>query len=387
MQTIYLDNAATSFPKAPGVAEAMAGYLSGNGANLNRGASLAASQAEDTALALRDALCDAFGSPEAEACILTPGATYGLNLVLQGILRPGDHVLVSSVEHNAVMRPLNLIAGLRVERVPCAPDGSMAAADLASRLRADTRLVCLTHASNVSGTLLPVAEAGALCRQRGVPFVVDAAQTAGHIPVSREALGADALVLPAHKGLLGPQGIGAVLMSRAFAQRVAPLIAGGTGSHSSQETQPQELPDKFEPGTQNIPGIYGWLAALAYALPHMDARHREAMRLSALLLEGAARLPGVRVLGKPGLEGRLPVVSLTFATADNAIVADRLARQYGIATRCGLHCAPSAHKTLGSYPDGAVRFSIGTGNTESDIAETLAALRAILIDRRAFTVS
>lgn len=386
MQTIYLDNAATSFPKAPCVAEAMAGYLTGNGANLNRGSYPAASEAEDTALALRDALCAAFGSPQPEACILTPGATYGINLLLQGILRPGDHVLVSSVEHNAVMRPLNLIGGLQVERVPCAPDGSMAASDLAVHIRSDTRLVCLTHASNVCGTLLPVAEAGALCRARGVPFVVDAAQTAGHIPISRDALGADALVLPAHKGLLGPQGVGAVLMSRAFAQRVAPLVAGGTGSRSSQETQPQELPDKFEPGTQNVPGIYGWLAALAYTLPRMDAMHREAMRLCALLLEGAARLPGVRVLGKPDTDGRMPVVSLTFATIDNADVAERLARQYGIATRCGLHCAPSAHKTLGSYPDGAVRFSIGAGNTEADIAETLAALRAILTNRRTFPV-
>lgn len=387
MQTIYLDNAATSFPKAPGVAEAMAGYLTGNGANLNRGVSAAASDAEDTALALRETLCEAFGSPEPEACILTPGATYGLNLVLQGTLRAGDHVLVSSVEHNAVMRPLNLIEGLRVERVPCAPDGSMAADDLAARLRDDTRLVCLTHASNVSGTLLPAAQVGALCRQRGVPFVVDAAQTAGHIPVSREALGADALVLPAHKGVMGPQGIGAVLMSRAFARQVAPLVAGGTGSRSSQETQPLDLPDKFEPGTQNIPGIYGFLAALRYVLPRMEAQHREAMRLCALLLEGVQSLPGVRVLGKPDTQGRLPLVSLTFTALDNADVADRLARQYGIATRCGLHCAPCAHRTLGSYPQGAVRFSIGAGNTQADIAETLTALRAILTDRRAFTRS
>jgi len=384
MRTIYLDNAATSFPKAPGVPEAMTRYLTGVGGNPGRGSYAAATEAESASLTLREKLCEFFGSPDVEACIFTPGATYGLNLVLKGYLQNGGHVLVSSVEHNAVMRPLNQLAGVEVEKVPCAPDGSLCAADVAARIRPDTRLVCLSHASNVCGTLLPVGEVGALCRERGVPFVVDAAQAAGHVPVSREALNADALIVPAHKGLLGPQGIGAALLAPAFAKRVAPLVAGGTGSRSNMETQPEDLPDKFEAGTQNMPGQYGFLAAVEYVAPRMEALHAEAMRLCGLFLAGLGRLPHARILGRQGVEGRVPVVAVDFTGLDNAMVSDRLAREYGVYTRCGLHCAPSAHRTLNSFPQGAVRFSIGAGNTQDDIRDTLSALRTIVTQARTF---
>lgn len=381
MQTVYLDNAATSFPKAPGVAERMSRYLNEIGGNPGRGGYAAVSEAEWTALALREQLCALLGSQDGEACILTPGATWGLNMVLSGYLNPGDHVLVSALEHNAVLRPLNMLTGVTVEKVPCALDGSLRPEDVAARIKPNTKLVCLTHASNVCGTLLPVEAVGAMCREFGVAFVVDAAQTAGHVPVSREQCGADALVVPGHKGLLGPQGIGAVLMEKSFAKKLRPLIAGGTGSRSNLETQPSELPDKFEAGTQNVPGIYGLLAALEYMVPRMDAFHAASMRLCGILLEGVHRLPHVRLLGKPGVEGRVPVVALDFDGLDNALVADRLWREFGIATRCGLQCAPSAHHALGSFPQGAVRCSIGPFNTETDIRATLDALQAIVADR------
>ena len=385
MANIYLDQAATSFPKAPEVASEMVRYLSQIGGNPGRGSYSAVTDAEQTLLTLREQLSKQFGSPDVEACILTPGATYGINLVLHGYLQPGDHVLVSSMEHNAVMRPLNAIPGCLVEKVPCESDGSMCVAELAKRIRPQTRLICLTHASNVCGTLLPVEEVGALCAERGIAYVVDAAQTVGHIPISRVQLHADALIFPAHKGLLGPQGIGATLMSRAFAKQVRPFVSGGTGSRSNMETQPQELPDKFEAGTQNIPGIYGFLAALRYTLPAMPVHHQHMMHLCERLLEGAHALPNVRVLGKPGVEGRIPVVALDFNAMDNALVTDRLAREFGIATRCGLQCSPSAHHTLGSYPQGAVRFSIGASNTIEDIEQTLTALEVIVTDRRSFS--
>ena len=384
MHTVYFDQAATSFPKAPGVADAMVAYLTHNGANVNRGGYAAASDAQQVVLSLREQLSAMFGSPDVEACILTPGATFGLNQVLKGYLRAGDHVLVSSVEHNAVMRPLHQLAGVLVEKVPCAVDGSMAVSDLEAHIRPDTRLVCLSHASNVCGTLLPVMQVGQLCAARGISFVVDAAQTAGHLPLSREALHADALVLPAHKGILGPQGVGAALMSRAFAQSLIPLVAGGTGSRSSSEIQPTDLPDQFEAGTQNIPGFYGFAAALRYVAPRMTALHAQAMVLCGRLLAGAARLPGVRILGKQGLEGRVPVVALDFPGLDNAMVSHRLAKDFGIATRCGLHCAPAAHHTLGSFPQGAVRFSIGASNTEAEVDLALDALRVIVTERRTF---
>ncbi len=384
MRTIYLDNAATSFPKAPGVPEAMTEYLTAVGGNPGRGSYRAATEAESVSFTLREKLCAFFGSPDAEACVFTPGATYGLNLVLKGFLQNGGHVLVSSVEHNAVMRPLNQKPGLDVEKVPCAADGSLRPEDVAARFRPDTKLVCLSHASNVCGTLLPVEAVGALCAERGVPFVVDAAQTAGHVPLDLLYIHADALVVPGHKGLLGPQGIGAVLMRPAFARRVAPLVAGGTGSRSTLETQPEDLPDKFEAGTQNLPGQYGLLAALTYLEPRAEALQAEAMRLCGLLLEGVARLPHARLLGKPGTEGRVSVVGVDFTGLDNADVAGRLSSDYGVYTRCGMHCAPSAHRTLGTFPQGAVRFSIGAGNTEADIRDTLAALRAITANRHSF---
>ena len=382
---VYLDNAATSFPKAPTVAPAMTRYLTAVGGNLNRSAYTTQSDAEDTALNLREALCTFLGSTDVEACVFTPGVTYALNLILKGYLNPGDHVLVSTMEHNAVMRPLHAMAGVNVEKVPCAPDGSLSVTDVAARLRPETRLVCMTHASNVCGTLLPIADIGALCASRGVAFVVDTAQTAGHIPLNLTQCRADAFAIPAHKGLLGPQGIGAAVMTLRFAKQLRPLVEGGTGSRSDLETQPLELPDRFEAGTQNIPGIYGFLAGLDYAGPHMAENHAKAMLLCGALLEGAHRLPHARVLGKQGLDGRMPVVSLDFEKLDNALVADRLSREFGIITRCGLHCSPSAHHTLGSFPQGSVRFSIGAFNTADDIQAALDALRIIIADRHSFT--
>ncbi len=384
MRSVYLDHAATSFPKAPGVPEAITRYLTAVGGNPGRGSYTAATAAENAAFTLRENLCTLFDSPDPESCIFTPGATWGLNLVLKGFLRAGDHVLVSSMEHNAVMRPLNQIAGLTVEKVPCAPDGAMNAADVAARIRPETKLVCVAQASNVCGTLQPVEEIGAVCAERNVRFVVDAAQAAGHVPVSLMRFHADAVVVPGHKGLLGPQGIGAALMRPAFARLVEPLVSGGTGSRSNMETQPLELPDKFEPGTQNMPGIYGWLAALTYVAPRMAELNADSLALCGALLAGAARLPHTRILGKRGTEGRVAVLSLDFPGLDNAMVTDRLSREYGISTRCGLHCAPSAHRTLGSFPQGAVRFSIGYRNTRDDIDYTLSALEAIVTERRSF---
>jgi cysteine desulfurase family protein len=384
MRLIYLDNAATSFPKAPGVAQAMAQYITDVGGNPGRGGYTPSTQAEITMLTLRERLCAFFGSPDTDACVFTSGATAGLNLVLKGFLKAGDHVVVSSMEHNAVMRPLNQIAGVTVDKAPCAPDGSLDVSALAALIRPETRLVCLTHASNVCGTLLPVAEVGALCRERGVAFAVDAAQTAGHIPISLVDYNADALVVPAHKGMLGPQGVGAILMRRNFARCLEPLIAGGTSSHSDSEFQPAELPDKFEAGTQNLPGIYGFLAALDYLEPNMARLAVQTQLLCGELLNGLARLPHAKILGKHSMSGRVPVVAVDFYGLDNAIVADLLSREFGIAVRCGLHCAPSAHCTLGTFPQGAVRFSIGAFNTADDVRETLVALGSIVTDRRVF---
>ncbi len=380
MPAIYLDQAATSFPKAPGVADRMADYLTHVGANVNRGVYGAAQQAELTVLGVRQGLCELFGFADPTHVVLTPGNTWGLNLVLAGALRPGDHCIVSGMEHNAVMRPLHRLAGQGVtfDRIPCDGEGFLDLAALEKLFRPNTKLVVLAHASNVSGTLQDAAAVGRLCAARGVPFCLDAAQTAGHLPLSFGGLGLSALSVPAHKGLLGPQGLGALLLAPAFAKALDPTVTGGTGSASDSEEQPVYMPDKFEPGTQNLPGIYGWSAALDYLRKvGVETIRAHDLALSRRFLAGLGDIPGVTLVGPTDPARRVGVFSLDFVGQDNAEVAWRLEADYGIQTRCGLHCAPATHRTLGTFPRGTVRFSTGWFTTEADIDTALAAIRAL----------
>ncbi len=377
MDTIYLDNAATSFPKPPQVALQMARYLTEVGAAVGRSGYAAAQAAGMTALVLRQRLSRLLGGPGPAYTVLTAGCTLSLNMVLRGFLRPGDHCLVSSVEHNAVMRPLQDLARQDVafDRVPCDAAGRLDPADIAPRLRPNTRLVLLSHASNVSGAVQDVAAAARVCRDHGVPLCVDAAQTAGHLPVRFREWGLAALAVPGHKGLLGPSGIGVLLLDPDFARQLAPIVTGGTGSASDTELQPDYMPDRLESGTPNVPGIYGLEAALAFLEETgVEAVQWHDRALTARFLDGLETIPGVRLVGPPMAEGRVGVVSLDFRSLDNAEAADRLERQYGILTRCGLHCAPAAHRTLGTFPQGAVRFSLGFFSTAADVD---AALRAV----------
>ena len=380
MPAVYLDQAATSFPKPPCVAAAMTEYLTHVGANVNRGVYGSAQQAELTALRLRQRLCELFDFDHPTHAVLTPGNTWGLNLVLGGALRPGDHCIVSAMEHNAVMRPLQRLAkqGVLFDRIPCDGDGALDLAALEGLFRPNTRLVVLAHASNVSGTVQDAAAVGRICAAHGVPFCLDAAQTAGHLPLSFRELGLSALSVPAHKGLMGPQGLGALLLAPDFAKALAPYVTGGTGSASDSEDQPAYMPDKFEPGTPNLPGIYGWEAALAF-LQDIGVEQIRAhdLALSRRFLAGVAGLPGVRLLGPTDPQRRVGVFSLDFAGRDNAEMAYRLETEYGILTRCGLHCAPAAHHTLGTFPRGTVRFSTGWFTTESDMDAALAAIQSL----------
>ena len=284
------------------------------------------------------------------------------------------------MEHNAVMRPLQQLVrqGVTFTRVPCDGAGFLDLRALEAAFRPNTRLVVLAHASNVSGTLQDAAAVGKLCAERGVPFCLDAAQTAGHLPLSFRELGLSALSVPAHKGLLGPQGLGALLLAPDFAKALTPYVTGGTGSASDSEEQPAYLPDKFEPGTPNLPGIYGWEAALAWLQDvGVAAVRAHDLALSRRFLDGLADLPRVRLAGPAHPARRVGVFSLDFVGRDNAEIAYRLETDYGILTRCGLHCAPAAHKTLGTFPRGTVRFSTGWSTTEADIDAALAAIRAL----------
>lgn len=377
---VYLDNAATSYPKAPGVASAMADYVEKVGATINRSSYASAQEAGLVTLSLRERLCRLFNHPDPTHAVLTPGATAGLNMVIKGLLRPGDHCLVSSMEHNAVMRPLVQLEreGVAFERIPCDAQGRLRLEALPGMIKLNTRLVVMAHGSNVCGTVQDAEAVGKICRERGVPFALDAAQTAGHIEVDFERFGLSALVVPGHKGLLGPQGIGALLLDADFARRLTPLVAGGTGSASDSEELPGWMPDRFESGTPNIPGVYGWEAALGWLEnTGIETLENHEKTLSKRFLEGIYGLKNVKLYGATVPEGRTGVFSVGFLNCDNAEAAWRLEREFGILTRCGLHCAPSAHKTLGSFPEGSVRFSTGWANTEADIDAALSAITAI----------
>lgn len=377
---VYLDNAATSYPKAPGVASAMADYVEKVGATINRSSYASAQKAGLVTLSLRERLCRLFNHPDPTHAVLTPGATAGLNMVIKGLLRPGDHCLVSSMEHNAVMRPLVQLEreGVAFERIPCDAQGCLRLEALPGMIKLNTRLVVMAHGSNVCGTVQDAEAVGKICRERGVPFALDAAQTAGHIEVDFERFGLSALVVPGHKGLLGPQGIGALLLDADFARRLTPLVAGGTGSASDSEELPGWMPYRFESGTPNMPGVYGWEAALGWLEnTGIETLENHEKTLSKRFLEGIYGLKNVKLYGITVPERRTGVFSVGFLNCDNAEAAWRLEREFGILTRCGLHCAPSAHKTLGSFPEGSVRFSTGWANTEADIDAALSAIAAI----------
>lgn len=380
MNTIYLDNGATSFPKPPAVAQAMLQYMTEVGASINRGVYGSAQAAGMTTLMLREGLCRLFHHSDPTHCVLTAGNTMGLNMVLRGWLRPGDHCLVSSVEHNAVMRPLHDLAeqGVTFDRIPCDRDGHLNPADIPALIRPNTRLLVMAHGSNVSGAVQDAMAVGAICHEHGIPFVLDAAQTAGHWPIDFEAMHLSALSVPGHKGLMGPSGIGALLLSADFAKNLTPILTGGTGSASDSEAQPDYMPDKFESGTPNLPGIYGFHAAVDFILDTgVEALQERERQLTKYFLDKLRDVKDIRLAGPWDLENRVGVISVDFAQVDNAEAAYQLEQDYGILTRCGLHCAPSAHKTLGTFPQGTVRFSVGHYTTEAEIDTAVQAIAEI----------
>lgn len=380
MTPIYLDNAATSYPKPTAVAEAMLRHTREIGATINRGVYASAQDMGMTALLLRESLCALFHHSDPTHCVLTPGHTMGLNMILRGWLRPGDHCLVSAVEHNAVMRPLRALGGtgIQFERVPCDHEGRLDPEVLRQMLRPNTRLVLLTHASNVGGAVQDIPSIGRICQAHGIPLALDAAQTAGHWEIDFEGWGLSALSVPGHKGLMGPSGIGALLLSPEFARGLVPIIAGGTGSASDLEVQPDYMPDKFESGTPNLPGICGLQAALEFiGTTGIDALKAHETALTTRFIAQLQNIPQIRLVGPLDTENRVGVVSIDFQALDNAGAACQLESRYDILTRCGLHCAPAAHKALGTFPQGTVRLSLGWFTTPEEIDAAASAIAEI----------
>lgn len=392
MKKIYLDQASTSFPKPRQVPDAMYRYMTEIGTNINRGGYEDAYSAEDMVLETRERLCELFHFSQCENVIFTGNITASLNVILKGFLKPGDHVLVSSMEHNAVMRPIRQLeqTGVSFDRIPCTEEGELIFSRMEELLRPETRAVVMLHASNVCGTVMPVAQVGEFCREHGLKFILDTAQTAGILPLNMEQMKIDVLAFTGHKGLLGPQGIGGFLCTDEMAHAMEPLLSGGTGSISHTEEIPGFMPDRFEPGTLNLPGIAGLHAALDYLqktgisnIYEKEMALTEAFLGRLLELESLHQKDGVpllRIAGKKNLDNRVAVVSLQPLKKDPAQIAFELDSRYGIMTRVGLHCAPGAHKTLGTYPTGTIRFAFGHTNTMEEVDAAADALAELLTE-------
>ena len=381
MNYIYLDNASTTFPKAPNVASAMADYITNCGININRGSYSLAYDVEDIIYTTRQRLHTLFNGHDPSHVIFTQNVTMSLNMVIKGLLKAGDHVLVSSMEHNAVMRPLTqlLDEGITFDTIPCDSTGSIQMDSIEPLIRPNTVALIINHASNVCGTIQPLKSIGPICKAHNLQFIVDAAQTAGVIPIDVKACHIDALCFTGHKGLLGPQGIGGIILTKEMAQNLTPLIAGGTGSFSHLETMPTHMPDAFESGTLNLPGIIGLNEGLAYIESQgMENIHNHELALTQAFLEGLQSIDGINIVGKQNIQDRTAVVSITIDGMDPANIAYELESTYHIMTRVGLHCAPRAHQTLRTYPEGTVRFSFGYANTHKDVESALSALNTIV---------
>ena len=379
-EVIYFDNAATSWPKPPGVAEAMVRFLKEAGANPGRSGHRIAVEAGRVVYEAREAVAELFNAPDPLRVVFGPNVTEALNLVLRGYLRPGDHVVTSSMEHNSVMRPLRALErqGVEVTVVPCAPDGTLNPDDVLAAIRPNTVLVVLNHASNVVGTVLPIREVGATCRSP--LLVVDAAQTAGAIPIDVQADGIDLLAFTGHKSLYGPMGTGGLIVGeRVDLARLEPLKRGGTGSRSEQEEQPDFLPDMYESGTPNAVGLAGLTAGVRWVMEQgVEAIRAHEMALAQQLINGLQGIPGVTVYGTGDAARQTATVSFNIAGMEPSEVGLRLDEEFGILCRVGLHCAPAAHRTIGTFPVGTVRFSLGAFNTAEEVDRALEAVEHLV---------
>jgi cysteine desulfurase family protein len=384
MRRVYLDNGSTSFPKAPGVGQAMFEYIENAGFNVSRGGYRSSYDLEERILDTREKLRDFFGFDRESNVIFTPNVTFSLNYVIHGLLNAGDGLVITSMEHNAVARPAETAKrkGVHLKIAQCDEKGRLDLDQFEEQIRYDnTKAVVMLHGSNVCGSLMPVAEVGKICRDRDIFFIVDAAQTAGVFPIHMKEMNINGLAFTGHKGLLGPQGIGGLLLDERLAEAISPVIDGGTGSRSDSMVMPEFLPDKLEPGTLNLPGILGLSAALDYVKEKgVDAIRAEELKLAKLFMSALEGRVDVRVVGPPAEEERCPIVSLDFLNMDNAEVAFHLDEEFGIMTRCGLHCAPLAHQTLKTFPQGTVRFAFGHKNTVEEVECAIDAIEQILRD-------
>jgi len=380
---IYLDNAATSFPKPKRVIHAVTRYLNEIGGNPGRAAHAGAREASGLIERTRRSLASLLGNVDPSRILFTPSTTVALNLAIKGLLKSGDHVLATSMEHNSVLRPLNELVklGVSYSLIPCSSSGELDPSDILPLIQPHTRMIALVHASNVTGNFMPVSEVGKVTRERGILLLVDAAQSIGKVAINPKKLHIDLLAGPGHKGLLGPMGTAFLYVTPGL--DLQPLWQGGTGTHSESLEQPKTWPDRFESGTCNAPGIAGLAEGIA-EVQHLGfkaiAAHER--RLVEILLDGLRQLPNIIIYGPRERKSCTGTVAFNVQQLDCSEVAHILDTAYSIAVRSGLHCAPAAHQTIGTYPHGAVRLSVGPYNTEEEMHAVVRAVSEIVGFRR-----
>jgi cysteine desulfurase family protein len=381
MPRIYLDNAATTWPKPDPVYTAVDRYLRENGATAGRGVYREAVESDRLIETARSRLAKLINAPSPECIVFTLNCTDALNTALRGFLKPGDRAVTTETEHNSILRPLHDLAEhhqIEVHRVPCDYRG-VANADHLLQAAHGAQLLAIQHASNVTGAIQPLFYAAHDARALGAKVLVDAAQTAGALPIDVQALGIDMLAAAGHKGLLGPLGTGFLYLAPGMEKVVEPLRRGGTGTRSDEAWQPESMPDRYESGNANVPGLAGLAAGLEYVLKQGPAAiHARELELVTRLMQGLQEYPAIRMYGPPPGEERVGLVAFTVEGYDPREFASLLDSNFGIQVRAGLHCAPLIHKRLGAWPTGTVRISVGPLTTDDDIDQALAAVREIV---------
>lgn len=376
--TIYLDNAATSFPKPESVYKAVSDTLRKYGSSPGRGGHKMSLQTERIIFNARETITSFFNIPQSSNVLFTFNVTMGINLALKGFLKAGDHVITSSMEHNAVMRPLKRLEkeGVTKTVVQCSKEGFLNPKDIEKEIKPNTKLIVITHASNVTGTILPIREVGEIARKKGIAFFVDAAQSAGLLQIDVHKDNIDILGCTGHKSLFGPQGTGFLYIKDGL--DVKPLIEGGTGSNSESDEMPSFMPDRYQAGTLNTPGISGLGAGIEFIQNEGLKKIRDKeLHFTTEIMSGFKNIKGVKLYGSPNPSERVAVVSFNIEGKDPAEAGNILNEKYDIMSRVGLHCAPNAHRTIGTFPEGTVRVSVGYFNTEGDVDKLIKAVKDI----------
>lgn len=379
--SIYLDNASTSFPKPIEVINSMSNYMLNMGGNPGRGSSSSSMSSSHLIYDCRQTVSNLFNFNKPQNVIFTNNITSSLNMLIDSIISDGCHIISSVMEHNSVLRPLfkhKEINNVDITLVNCDKDGFISPQDIFNAVKDNTKLIILSHCSNVTGSIQPLSPIGNFCKDNDILFIVDTAQTAGSINIDFTELGCNALAFTGHKGLMGPQGIGGFLIDDKMNDIASPVFVGGTGSMSYSLIQPDYLPDKFESGTLNIPGIVGLNSAIKYIQEiGIDNIHEKEMNLSRIFLEDINNMDFIKLYGPNSIENRLSTFSINMNNLASNEFSFYLDSKYNIITRTGLHCAPLAHKSMGTDSTGSVRVSIGYFNTEADIKSLIDAIYKI----------